>query len=186
MFIFVNVLVICFLCIKVHKCKSITGLLNAYKLAIILLDGDDMKKTAPTTEALKNRLLQSDSIDEFIDLHHKDISYDTFSEYLYSLIKQRGIKISEAFHMAQMSESYGYQLINGKRQPSRDKVVQLAIGLDLSLSETNRLLKLSGKSELYVKDQRDAVFMFSINKKWNLFDVEALLLERKLENLIKK
>jgi transcriptional regulator with XRE-family HTH domain len=145
-----------------------------------------MNKTAPTTEILKSRLLQSESLDEFIELHHKDINSATFKEYLYAIIEQKGIKMSEAFQMAQMSESYGYQLINGKRQPSRDKVIQLAIGLSLTLLETNRLLKLSGKSELYVKDQRDAVFMFSINKKWTLFDVEALLMERDLECLIKK
>ena len=145
-----------------------------------------MNKGNPSTEILKNRLLQSEDIEDFIETHHKNLSANTFKDYIYALIEHKGLKISEALNMAQMSESYGYQLFNGKRQPSRDKVIQLALGLGLSLSETNRLLKLSGKSELYVKEQRDAVFMFALNKKWSLFDVEELLLDRNLECLIKK
>ncbi|MBE0451911.1 MAG: XRE family transcriptional regulator [Clostridia bacterium] len=145
-----------------------------------------MNKGNPSTEILKNRLLQSENIEDFIETHHKNLSANTFKDYIYALIEHKGLKISEALGMAQMSESYGYQLFNGKRQPSRDKVIQLALGLGLSLSETNRLLKLSGKSELYVKEQRDAVFMFALNKKWSLFDVEELLLDRNLECLIKK
>lgn len=145
-----------------------------------------MNKGNPSTEILKNRLLQSENIEDFIETHHKNLSANTFKDYIYALIEHKGLKISEALSMAQMSESYGYQLFNGKRQPSRDKVIQLALGLGLSLSETNRLLKLSGKSELYVKEQRDAVFMFALNKKWSLFDVEELLLDRNLECLIKK
>ncbi len=145
-----------------------------------------MNKGNPSTEILKNRLLQSENIEDFIETHHKNLCANTFKDYIYALIEHKGLKISEALSMAQMSESYGYQLFNGKRQPSRDKVIQLALGLGLSLSETNRMLKLSGKSELYVKEQRDAVFMFTINKKWSLFDVEDLLLDRNLECLIKK
>jgi transcriptional regulator with XRE-family HTH domain len=145
-----------------------------------------MNKGNPSTEILKNRLLQSENIEDFIEAHHKNLSANTFKDYIYALIEHKGLKISEALGMAQMSESYGYQLFNGKRQPSRDKVIQLALGLGLSLSETNRLLKLAGKSELYVKEQRDAVFMFALNKKWSLFDVEDLLLDRNLECLIKK
>lgn len=145
-----------------------------------------MTKNNPSTEILKNKLLQSENIEDFIDIHHKNLNTNTFKDYIYALIECKGLRISEALSMAQMSESYGYQLFNGKRQPSRDKVIQLALGLGLALSETNRLLKLAGKSELYVKEQRDAVFMFALNKKWSLFDVEDLLLDRNLECLIKK
>jgi transcriptional regulator with XRE-family HTH domain len=100
-------------------------------------------------------------------------------------VEAKGLKISECLRNSQINESYGYQLFNGKRQPSRSKVIQLALGLSLTLEETNRLLKLAEKSELYVKDQRDAVVMFALNKKWTLYDTEALLIERGLESIIK-
>ena len=145
-----------------------------------------MKKENLSTEILKNRLLESEDLDQFIQNHQISLDSENFNDYLYALIESKGLKVSFALQQAQMSESYGYQLISGKRQPSRDKVIQLAIGLKLTLFEANRLLKLSGKSELYVKEQRDAVFMFALNKSWSLYDVESLLLERGLECLIQK
>ena len=145
-----------------------------------------MAKDNPSTEILKSKLLESEDLDQFIQNHKYSLDSENFKDYLYALIDNKGLKVSAALQMAQMSESYGYQLLNGKRQPSRDKVIQLAIGLGLSLYEANRLLKLSGKSELYVKEQRDAVFMFALNKRWSLYDVEALLLDRGLDCLIQK
>lgn len=143
----------------------------------------DDRKT--TTEILAERLINSNDIDTFLDTHKTKIDAENFHDFLYRLIDSRGMKISECLKKSQINESYGYQLFNGKRQPSRTKVLQIALGIGLSLEETNRLLKLAEKSELYVKDQRDAVVMFALNKKWSLYDTEALLIERGLESIIK-
>lgn len=145
-----------------------------------------MTKKSATTEVLQNKLLQSETLDDFIEQHQKEIKGESFKDYLYALIEDLEIKTSDLFQLAHMSDSYGYQLLNGKRQPSRDKVIQLSIGLSLTLAQTNRLLKLSGKSELYVKDERDAIFMFALNKKWSLYDVEDLLASRNLDCLTKR
>lgn len=143
----------------------------------------DDRKT--TTEILAERLINSNDIDTFLDTHKTKIDAENFHDFLYRLIDSRGMKISECLKKSQINESYGYQLFNGKRQPSRTKVLQISLGIGLSLEETNRLLKLAEKSELYVKDQRDAVVMFALNKKWSLYDTEALLIERGLESIIK-
>lgn len=143
----------------------------------------DDRKT--TTEILAERLINSNDIDTFLDTHKTKIDAENFHDYLYKLIDARSMKISECLKKSQINESYGYQLFNGKRQPSRTKVLQIALGIGLTLDEANRLLKLAEKSELYVKDQRDAVVMFALNKKWSLYDTEALLIERGLESIIK-
>ena len=145
----------------------------------------EMDNHKPTTEILAERLINSPDIDSFLDAHKKKIDAVSFHDFLYKLVEAKGLKISECLRNSQINESYGYQLFNGKRQPSRSKVIQLALGLSLTLEETNRLLKLAEKSELYVKDQRDAVVMFALNKKWTLYDTEALLIERGLESIIK-
>lgn len=145
-----------------------------------------MKKDDSMTEILKSKLLESEDVSEFIEHHEDNLDVVTFSDYLYIVLEKRNYKISEALQMSQLSESYGYQIFNGKRQPSRDKVLQLALGINLTLEETNRLLMLAGKSELYVKNQRDAVIMFALNKKWSLFTTEELLLERGLACIVTK
>lgn len=144
-----------------------------------------MKNKRSSTEILAESLIKSSDIDAFLDTHSHSIIAENFCDYLYHLVEVRNMKISECLRRAMINESYGYQLFNGKRQPSRTKVLQLALGLGLALDETNRLLKLAEKSELYVKDQRDAVVMFALNNKWSLFDTEALLNERGLPSIVK-
>lgn len=143
---------------------------------------DDRK---PNTEILAERLINSHDIHTFLDHHDKKIDAEHFNDFLYKLIEAKGLKISDCLKRSQINESYGYQLFNGKRQPSRTKVLQIALGINCTLEQTNRLLKLAEKSELYVKDQRDAVVMFALNKGWSLYDTEALLIERGLESIIK-
>ncbi|GAB6106451.1 hypothetical protein [Fusibacter bizertensis] len=144
-----------------------------------------MKNKRSSTEILAESLIKSSDIDAFLDTNSHSIVAESFCDYLYHLVEIRNLKISECLRRSMINESYGYQLFNGKRQPSRTKVLQLALGLGLALDETNRLLKLAEKSELYVKDQRDAVVMFALNNKWSLFDTEALLNERGLPSIVK-
>ena len=59
--------------------------------------------------------------------------------------------------------------------PSRNKILQIVFGAGFNINETNNLLKHAGKSELYVKDKRDAVLMFAINRSFKLLETEELL-----------
>lgn len=144
-----------------------------------------MSKEDLSTDLLVNKLLESDNIDAFITQHKDNLKSLDFCHYLYLLAEHRSLKISEVLKRSQLSESYGYQLFNGHRLPSRDKVLQLIFGLGLDIIEANKLLKLAGKSELYVRDQRDAIILFALNKKWSLIDTETLLIERKHDCIVK-
>ena len=83
-----------------------------------------MKKV--NTEFLNEKLLESTDIKDFIERHSDNLRVDSFHNFLYDLIEKSGKKNSEIFSHSSLSESYGYQLLNGKRQPSRDKIIQLA------------------------------------------------------------
>lgn len=143
-----------------------------------------MNNETLTTDLLTDKLLECEDIDQFIAQHKKNFDAMSFSHFLYMLSVNKGLKISEVLKNAQLTESYGYQLFNGNRLPSRDKVLQLIFGLSLDIESANKLLKIAGKSELYVRDKRDAIIMFALNKGWCLIDTEGLLLERNLEGII--
>ena len=144
-----------------------------------------MSKENLSTDLLVNKLLESENIDTFISQHKENLKSLDFCHYLYQLAEHRSLRISDVLKKAQLSESYGYQLFNGHRLPSRDKVIQLIFGLELDLQEANKLLKVAGKSELYVRDQRDAIILFALNKKWSLNDTEMLLMERNHDCIVK-
>ncbi|MBM7560872.1 XRE family transcriptional regulator [Fusibacter tunisiensis] len=127
------------------------------------------------TEILNEKLMKSENFDAFFETHGKHIRLDSFHNCLYDMISDSGLKNSDIFLAADLSESYGYQLLSGKRQPSRDKILKLAFALKLTLEKTNLLLKLGQKNSLYVKNKRDAILMFALNTKKSLIDTNALL-----------
>lgn len=82
-----------------------------------------------------------------------------------------------------LDRTYGYQVLNGTKKPSRDKILQLCIGGSFSLKETNKVLKLGNCGELYSKNTRDAVIILGINKKLNVLQINELLFTRELDCL---
>jgi hypothetical protein len=77
--------------------------------------------------------------------------------------------------MADLNETYGYQIFKGTRHPTRNKVLQIAFAMALSLRETNRALALAGTSPLTCKDRRDAVVIFCIDRGCSLQKVNEEL-----------
>lgn len=74
----------------------------------------------------------------------------TLSQYLCDLLEEKHLKKSDVIRKGELNESYAYQMFSGvKSTPSKDKLICLSIGMDLSVDETNSLLKLAGLSPLY-------------------------------------
>lgn len=98
-----------------------------------------------------------------------------FEAYIDQLCTQAGKKRWQVIHRAWIDRTYGYQLFNGTRRPSRDKVIQLAFGLELDLPRTQELLGAAEKNALDPRRKRDAVFIFCIGKGMNLAEAQVLL-----------
>ena len=77
--------------------------------------------------------------------------------------------------MADLNETFGYQIFTGARNPSRDKVLQIAFAMALTLRETNRALRAAGTSSLNPKFRRDAIIIFCIGQGCSLQKVNEEL-----------
>ena len=115
----------------------------------------------PLTDELLRELLSAPSPESYIDAH--DISHRTLADYLNELLAAKGLRRAEVVHAAGLNETFGYQIFKGQRNPSRDKVLQLALAMGCDLIETRRLLQAAGVNELYCKDRRDAIILFCID-----------------------
>ena len=115
----------------------------------------------PLTEELLNELLSTSSIDDY--LAAREPGSRTLAEYLQQLLDEKGLERSRVVRMANLNDTFGYQIFTGARNPSRDKVLQIAFAMALSLRETNRALTAAGVSELYCKDRRDAIIIFCLD-----------------------
>lgn len=130
---------------------------------------------AVSTATLLNRLKNSKDFRLFMNENGSDFEKRSLPVILNKLCAERGMMPSEVIRKAQIERTYGHQIFNGTRVPSRDKLIQLSLGFGLSLEETQTLLKLAGKSMLYVKLERDAACMFGISRGMSVMEVQELL-----------
>lgn len=115
-----------------------------------------------TTDDLQQELMKTEDLDRFLQENQDSFRMQTVSEIAQEIFSRRGHNKSGVARRAGMSEVYLYQIFSGRRNPTRNKVVCLCIGLCASLEEAQKLLKACGHAPLYVKDPRDAVIIFSL------------------------
>lgn len=120
----------------------------------------------PLTEELLQELLDSPSPVQFAEKH--DLGKRSLPEYLQQLLDERGLIRSEVVRAAGINETFGYQIFMGQRNASRNKILQLAFAMGLTLKEANRLLQAAGSNELYCKCRRDAIIIFCLDKRYSL------------------
>ena len=133
------------------------------------------------TRDLENIL--SDKKEEGLDLILDEIKENDFSGYLASLIKDSGQDNAQIIRASNIERTYFYQILNGRKRPGKDKVVALALSVKLDLETTNRLLKLSGNPSLYPKIKRDAILIYCLGHKYDVYETNSYLLEHAYEVL---
>ena len=127
----------------------------------------------PLTDELLKELLDAPSIDSYVEGH--DFIERSLSEYLQQLLEEKHLERARVVRMADLNETYGFQIFTGARQPTRNKVLQIAFAMALTLKETNRALAAAGASALNPKDRRDAIIIFCIDKGCSLQKVNEEL-----------
>lgn len=125
------------------------------------------------TEELLAELLDAPSIDGYVASH--DFPAASLSDYLNQLLAEKGLERAHVVRMADLNETFGYQIFTGTRNPSRDKVLQIAFAMALTLRETNRALTAACVSTLNCKDRRDAIIIFCIDRGCSLQKVNEEL-----------
>ena len=126
-----------------------------------------------TTGYLLKTLLRTDEYSQFQEL--KDNGVVSLADHLDALLDQKETSKAEVIYRARLDTVYGYQIFNGTRKPSRDKLLQLAFGFPLTYKETLTLLRIAGVDSLYVRRRRDSMIIFALNKGFSLEQLNELL-----------
>ena len=135
------------------------------------------------TEDLTNALKKTVDFDRLCERRAQDFTDEDLIGYLAQMLKKYGVSKHEMIEKADLEKGYAYQILRGVRKPSRDKLLQIALGLGCDLSETQRLLRLGGRNELYSRVRRDAAIIFCIQKHDGLDDCQCFLEGHRLETL---
>lgn len=141
-----------------------------------------MKKT--TSELIK---LMNDCHDykTYLNENKDDIQQEhmKINRALSMIVAEKKLKKSEVIAKSGIENHYAYQIFSGTKNPTRDKVIMLCFGMELSEEETQQLLKITGYAQLYGKEERDNIFIFGLKKHMNIIDVNSILYEMNLELL---
>lgn len=106
------------------------------------------------------------------------------ADYLGELLRRYGVSVKDIIRRCNLERSYGYQLFNGTRRPTRDVLMVLSLELGLSGEETRRLFELTGRAPLYARRRRDAAVLYGLSHGLSPTDVHELLLELGEEGLL--
>jgi hypothetical protein len=109
----------------------------------------------------------------------------SFSTYIKSILRKKGITQQVAFLKADIPERYGYKLLSGEKHTrQRDVILRICYASELTLKETQRALRKYDMPELYAKIPRDTLIMIAFNERpGSIIDVNALLKEHGMEPL---
>ena len=132
----------------------------------------DMQKS---TEELLNELQKAEDFFEFAKENEQELETVLLPEQLEQFLVKYQKPKKDVIKDAGLDITYGYQIFDGRKKPSRDKLLQLAFGFPLTIEETNLLLRAGGKSDLYVRCKRDTVCMYCLQQGMMIDECNELL-----------
>ena len=130
-----------------------------------------------STEEIKNDMDKMNSIEEIIDYMNKELPKTRYGDRIIELCELHKIEVSTLQKTVEglVSKSQFYAALNGSRNLSREKVIYVALALNATIEEANELLKLARHKELYPKIKEDAIVIFGLKNRKNMYEIYDLL-----------
>jgi transcriptional regulator with XRE-family HTH domain len=113
----------------------------------------------------------------------KEMYTDSFEKHLQQLINKKGLKNSEVYAAANISKQYFSKLIKGQVKPSKEKVLALAVGLQLNMDEAIDFLRLAGYAFSPVSQTDVIVEYFIMHRDYNVMKIDIVLFDYGLDSL---
>ena len=115
----------------------------------------------------------------------KQIYTESFHKHLRQLINKKGLKNSEVYAAANISKQYFSKLLKGKVNPSKEKMLALAVGLRLNMDETIDFLRIAGYALSPISQTDKVVEYFIEHEDYNVLKIDIVLFDYGLDPLSK-
>lgn len=133
-----------------------------------------------STDELRHEIKAATDVEDYLTKNREYLLHESLSEHLHMLLSRNKLKRADVIRGSLLGRAYVYRIFAGDKIPSRDKLIALAFGLQLSEEETQKMLKISGSRELYAKDERDALILFALQRQMTIMDANGMLLDHGL------
>lgn len=136
-----------------------------------------------TNDLLEELSGKNTELDKYFNENPTSFINDDIKEFWKRTIETSSKTKSDIINKADMSYCYFYDVINGRKIPSKDKIIRIALAMKLSLDDCQEALRISGKSALYPRIKRDSILIYAINKGYSVYQTNDLLAEHGEEML---
>lgn len=130
-----------------------------------------------TTDELRHEIKTATDMEDYLTENRDHMLKESLTDHLHMLLSRKNLKRADIIRGSLLGRSYVYRIFAGDKTPSRDKLIALAFGLQLSDTETQIMLKLSGNRELYARDGRDALVLFALQRDMTIMDANSMLFD---------
>jgi len=137
-----------------------------------------------STRELLDALSGARNLDRFMEENRACFDRRRLADFLQQYLQEKGLKRGEVIRSSQLNEVYAYQIFNGTKEPSRDKVVCLLLAMKTTVLEAQTLLKVCGYAPLYAKDERDCVLLYALEHGLTVTETNIQLESRGWKELI--
>lgn len=136
-----------------------------------------------TTDLLEQLASDNCSIDEYLEENQDDMIIVEAKDFWESAIARCGMSKCNIINKADFNYCYFYDIVNGRKIASRDKVIRLILSMRLTTEDCQEALRVSGRSALYPRVRRDALLIYGIENHYSIDQVNQLLLSKDEEIL---
>ena len=133
-----------------------------------------------STDELLTLLFKERNLEHFLQRNESAYLTTSFSDYLNAWCKKHLEVPEQVIRRANLEKSYGHQLFSGKRNPSRDTVLQLAFAMKAELPQAQEMLRIAHRSQLYPRIKRDTVIIYCLHNHISLLDAQIILQDLEL------
>ena len=119
-------------------------------------------------------------------MRREGIIFPSFIGVLNEMLGKKNMNVEVLAGFSGMVPSTIYRYLNRTRNPSRNVLIKMALGMGLSLEETQVLIKSGNCSALSGSRKRDLIIMDGVIHKKNFADLNCALDEKGYPNLESK
>ena len=142
----------------------------------------DYKFEKISTAKVKEDFEKAENLDDFLERDKNKMLDIPLSEYLNRMLYEKDLSVADVVNGSGLTKSYVYQIFSNERKyPSREKLLAIGFGLKLKEVEMQRMLRIGGCSELYIKNSRDAAILYCVREGLNLDETNDVLYKHDMD-----
>ena len=130
------------------------------------------------TEELEEALTEARDVRDYFAENADELAERTPSEQCPRLLAEKRLPKSPLAERSGLDRTYAYHIFDGKKpHPAREKVLALALALQLTPHEAQHLLYYARCPRLYVRDAWDSIIWHALEKQMSVTEANLLIEE---------